>query len=46
MGKNDEREMMNKALDAYEQSTGDTPDTRDYVKLEELVHDYVEKNDG
>lgn len=36
-----EREMMDDALDAYEQSTGNLPDTAQYVVLEDLVHDYM-----
>lgn len=44
MGKKDE--MMDDAVAAYEESTGQLPDTAQYVVLEDLVNDYTEeKND-
>lgn len=36
-------EAMDAALGAYEESTGQTPDTRDYVALENVVKDYVDE---
>lgn len=36
-------EMMEQALGAYEQSTGDIPDTRDFVALEDAVDRYVKE---
>ena len=36
-------EMMNDALAAYEESTGDVPDTRDYVELENAVDRWVQE---
>lgn len=38
-------EMMNQALDAYEESTGNVPDTRDYVALEDAVSRQVEEEE-
>lgn len=40
MGRKDE--MMDDAVAAYEESTGELPDTAQYVVLEDLVSDYVE----
>lgn len=41
MGRKDE--LMNSALGAYEESTGDVPDTRDYVALEDAVDRQIEE---
>lgn len=43
MGKKEE--MMDDALAAYEESTGQLPDTRDYVALEDVVSDYVKSEE-
>jgi hypothetical protein len=37
-------ELMNEALSAFEESTGGTPDTREYVALEDAVNRYVEES--
>lgn len=34
-------ELMNDTVAAYEQSTGDVPDTRDYVAIEDAVNNYI-----
>lgn len=39
-------EMRDDAVAAYEESTGQLPDTRDYVVLEDLVREYVEDENG
>lgn len=42
-----EDEMMEKALQAYEESTNNVPDVRDFVALEDAVKQYVkEEGDG
>jgi hypothetical protein len=41
MGRKDE--MMDNAVRAYEESTGDVPDTRDYVALEDAVDRWDEE---
>jgi hypothetical protein len=38
--------MMDRALDAYEQSTGQEPDTRDFVALQDAVKNYEDELDG
>lgn len=43
MGKKEE--MMDDAVAAYEESTGQLPDTRDYVALEDVVNDYVKSEE-
>lgn len=43
MSKNDD--MMDKALRAYEESTGSVPDTRDFVALENAVKEYSASNE-
>lgn len=40
----DYEETMDAALAAYEESTGQTPDTRDYVALEDAVKAEVERD--
>ncbi len=42
MGK---KEMLDKAVDAYVVATGDVPDTRDFVALEDAVDNYVAESD-
>lgn len=37
--------MMEKALAAYEESTGNVPDTRDFVALEDAVDNYAKGSD-
>lgn len=46
MAQTDPSEVMDAALAAYEQSTGTTPDTRDYVALESAVKAYVDELDS
>lgn len=41
MGK-DYEEMRDDTVSAYEEATGQLPDTRDYVAIEDVVKDYVE----
>jgi hypothetical protein len=41
MGKSFE-EMRDDTVAAYEEATGQLPDTRDYVAIEDVVKDYVE----
>lgn len=42
----DEKEIMDAALAAYEESTGTTPDTRDFVALESAVKAYTDELDS
>jgi hypothetical protein len=44
MGKKDE--LLDDAVAAYEESTGQLPDTRDYVALEDAVDKYAEESDA
>lgn len=39
-------EMMDDAVSAYEESTGQLPDTAQYVVLEDLVNDYVKDEES
>jgi hypothetical protein len=41
-----EKDMMNEALNAYEEATGQTPDTRDFVALQDAVKRYEEEKNG
>lgn len=38
-------EMMDDAVAAYEESTGQLPDTAQYVVLEDLVNDYTKEEE-
>ena len=43
MGKKEE--MLDDAIAAYEESTGQLPDTRDYVELENAVDRWVQEEE-
>ena len=43
MGKKEE--MLDDAVAAYEESTGQLPDTRDYVELENAVDRWVQEEE-
>lgn len=42
----DEKEVMDAALAAYEESTGAEPDTRDFVALQDAVKAYTDELDS
>lgn len=42
MGK---KEILDDAVNAYVESTGNVPDTRDFVALEDAVDNYVAESD-
>lgn len=46
MPNSDSNEVMNAALAAYEESTGNVPDTRDFVALENAVKAYTDELDS
>lgn len=35
-------ELLNDTVDAYVEATGDVPDTRDYVAVENVVQNYMD----
>lgn len=42
----DYNDMLSRSVKAYEQSTGDVPDTRDFVALEDAVKAYTDELDS
>lgn len=40
---NEQDQLMDDVLAAYEDATGQLPDTRDYVAIENVVKDYTDE---